>query len=133
MLGNCRKKKLLQWVIGLALSLFMAVLLVPATVAAEPFAANLTLSGNSSGDEWLAASPADKLRYCRDAFTAFRTAPSSSYIISSNVQDISPEGVCTRLDQFYSFEIDREFSLSEAAGIAPLLFADVSMDFQLDR
>ncbi len=127
------QKQLWQVAMGLTLSICLGVLLAPTSFAAESFAAKLALSADSYGEEWLDASPTDKLQYCRYAFTAFRSAPSTSYIISSNVQDISPEGVCTRLDQFYSFDINQEFSLSEAAGLAPLLFADVSMDFKLEK
>ena len=127
-IGNWRKR-LWQVALGLILPIYLLNLCPPATLAAE----GIGLAGDSYGEEWLAASPTDKLQYCREAFTAFRSAPSSSYIISSNVQDISPEGFCTRLDQFYSFEINRELPLSEAAAIAPLLFSDVSMDFQLEE
>ena len=100
---------------------------------ASVLAADLDLVGDSYGEQWLEAAPTEKLQYCRSAFTAFRSAPSTSYVISSNVQDISPEGFCTRLDQFYSFDVNLDTPLSEAAAIAPLLFADVSMDYQSNR
>ena len=123
------RKQLWRVAIGLVLALCLCGPYAPMARAAEA----TVLTGDSYGEDWLAASPTDKLHYCRQAFTAFRSAPSSSYIISSNVQDISPEGFCTRLDQFYSFDINRELPLSEAVAIAPLLFSDVSMDFQLEQ
>ncbi|WP_017327889.1 hypothetical protein [Synechococcus sp. PCC 7336] len=94
--------------------------------AAQPPSSEL--SGDVYGETWRAASAEEKLAYCRKAYIALRSAPSQSYIISSNVQAISPEGFCKRLDRFYSFEIDLETPLSEAAAIAPLLFADVPME-----
>ncbi|MGK7913708.1 MAG: hypothetical protein AB4050_19810 [Synechococcus sp.] len=113
-----------------AVTLFclLVPLLAPTATAAE-----LMLDGDSYGESWLEASSTEKLEYCRYAFSAFRSAPSTSYVISSNVQDISPEGFCTRLDQFYGFEVNLDTPLSEAAAIAPLLFADVSMDFQVEQ
>lgn len=116
--------------LGLAICLLclLGSLFAPAVAAVE-----LVLDGDSYGESWLAAAPAEKVEYCRYAFSAFRSAPSTSYVISSNVQDISPEGFCTRLDQFYGFEVNLDTPLSEAAAIAPLLFADVSMDFQVEK
>ncbi|MEM9569129.1 MAG: hypothetical protein AAF974_12570 [Cyanobacteria bacterium P01_E01_bin.34] len=113
--------------LGLAICL-LVLLFAPTAMAAE-----LVLDGDSYGESWRAAAPAEKLEYCRYAFSAFRSAPSTSYVISSNVQDISPEGFCTRLDQFYGFEVNLDTPLSEAAAIAPLLFADVSMDFEVNQ
>ena len=110
----------------------LCCLLVP-LLASSATAAELTLDGDIYGESWRAATPSEKLEYCRYAFSAFRSAPSTSYVISSNVQDISPEGFCTRLDQFYGFEVNLDTPLSEAAAIAPLLFADVSMDFQVEQ
>ena len=87
-----------------------------------------TLSGDVWGEVWQTASATDKSAYCRKAYAAFRSAPSQSYIISSNVQAISPEGFCQRLDLFYSFDINLDTPLAEAAAIAPLLFSDIPME-----
>ena len=126
------RKHVRRMAIALVLVLGLSSMLC-SSYPSTTLAAELALDGDSYGEEWLEATPTEKLQYCRYAFSAFRSAPSSSYIISSNVQDISPEGFCTRLDQFYSFDINLEFPLSEAAAIAPLLFADVSMEYQAEQ
>ncbi len=85
------------------------------------------ISGKSYGDEWLATDAATKRVYCERAYNAFRSAPSSSYIISANVQGMNPDKLCQRLDLFYSFDINAETRLDEAAGLAPLLFSDLPL------
>ncbi len=82
------------------------------------------LSGQITGEEWLGAAAADKLAYCQKAYRSFRNSPSQSYIISSNVQALTPESFCSRLDQFYAYELNLDIPLNQASGIAPLLFAD---------
>jgi hypothetical protein len=86
------------------------------------------LRGESTSLDWSNASAEDKLAYCRKAYKAFRASPSQSYIISSNVQALEPEGFCHRLDQFYSFDIHADTRLDGAAAIAPLLFADLPLE-----
>jgi hypothetical protein len=86
-----------------------------------------SLSGNSLGYTWLETSPANKLAYCDRAFAAFRGSPAQSYIISSNVQSLTPAGLCDRIDQFFSLEENLETRIAEAAAIAPLLFADTPL------
>lgn len=85
------------------------------------------LSGNLLGTDWLQAKPESKLDFCNRASVAFRGSPSQSYIISSNVQSLTPTGLCDRLDQYFSIEENLETRLGSAAGIAPLLFADTPL------
>ncbi|GAB4217294.1 MAG: hypothetical protein OHK0012_21370 [Synechococcales cyanobacterium] len=85
------------------------------------------LKGRTSGDDWIAATQAERQTYCDRAFQAFRSSPTQSYITSAHVQALSAEAFCQRLDQFYSFDINREMSLDEAAALAPLLFADLPL------
>ena len=82
------------------------------------------LSGVMTGENWLKALPTIKLAYCEKAFSAFRASPSQSYIISSNVQSLTPSGLCDRMDQYYSLDENLDSRLGTAAAIAPLLFAD---------
>ncbi len=89
--------------------------------------AGTPLGGNDRGDRWAAADVDAKLTFCQRAFAAFRGSPSQSYIISHGVQSLSPAGLCDRIDQFYSLEENRDTRLSEAAAIAPLLFADTPL------
>lgn len=91
-------------------------------MGASSLAADLV--GQMTGETWLQAAPADKMAYCQKAYRAFRHAPSQSYIISSNVQALTPTTFCKRLDQFYAFDLNVDIPLNQAAGIAPLLFAD---------
>lgn len=79
------------------------------------------------GEEWLQATAPAKQVYCEKAYRAFRGSASQSYIISSNVQSLTPSGLCQRLDQFYSYEINLDTPLESASGIAPLLFADQAL------
>jgi hypothetical protein len=85
------------------------------------------LNGITSGYVWLEAPPAEKLDYCNRAFAAFRSSPAQSYVISSNVQSLSPAGLCDRIEQFFSLEDNLETRLGEAAAIAPLLYADTPL------
>jgi hypothetical protein len=87
-----------------------------------------TLSGKLTGPEWRQADPEDKQDFCRKAFQAFRASPSQSYIISSNVQALTPEGLCRRLDQFYQYAVNDEIPINQAANIAPLLFSDLPLE-----
>lgn len=87
-----------------------------------------TLSGKLTGPEWLQVDPEAKQAFCRKAFQTFRASPSQSYIISSNVQALTPEGLCQRLDQFYQYAINDEIPLNQAANIAPLLFSDLPLE-----
>jgi len=103
-------------VLGLTLSLG-----IPITVQAT------ALGGRTDGLGWLAATPAERSAYCEKAFLAFRASPSQSYITSAHVQALSAEAFCQRLDQFYSYELNQEISLDEAAALAPLLFADLPL------
>ncbi|MFN8969107.1 MAG: hypothetical protein ACK5XR_10325, partial [Pseudanabaena sp.] len=57
------------------------------------------LSGNMHGSDWIAASNDSKQAYCEEAFAAFRGSAAQSYIISHNIQSLSPEGLCDRMDQ----------------------------------
>ncbi len=86
------------------------------------------LSGKLTGPEWLQADPEAKQAFCRKAFQAFRASPAQSYIISSNVQALTPEGLCQRLDQFYQYPVNAEIPLNQAANIAPLLFSDLPLE-----
>jgi len=82
------------------------------------------LSGNMHGSDWIAASNDSKQAYCEEAFAAFRGSAAQSYIISHNIQSLSPEGLCDRMDQYYSLEEYADDRLGSAAAIAPILFAD---------
>ncbi|MBD2175808.1 hypothetical protein H6F42_02600 [Pseudanabaena sp. FACHB-1998] len=82
------------------------------------------LSGNMHGSDWLVAAPESKLAYCEEAFAAFRGSAAQSYIISHNIQSLNPQGLCDRMDQYYSLEEYADDRLGSAAAIAPILFAD---------
>ncbi|TYQ26520.1 hypothetical protein PseudUWO311_12115 [Pseudanabaena sp. UWO311] len=85
------------------------------------------LSGNMHGSDWMAASNDSKQAYCEEAFAAFRGSAAQSYIISHNIQSLSPEGLCDRMDQYYSLEEYADDRLGSAAAIAPILFADTPL------
>ncbi len=85
------------------------------------------LSGNMHGSDWIAASNDSKQAYCEEAFAAFRGSAAQSYIISHNIQSLSPEGLCDRMDQYYSLEEYADDRLGSAAAIAPILFADTPL------
>jgi len=85
------------------------------------------LSGNMHGADWLAASSDSKQAYCQEAFAAFRGSPAQSYIISQNIQSLSPSGLCDRMNQYYSLEEYLDERLGSAAAIAPILFADTPL------
>ena len=85
------------------------------------------LSGNMHGSDWIAASKDSKQAYCEEAFVAFRGSAAQSYIISHNIQSLSPEGLCDRMDQYYSLEEYADDRLGSAAAIAPILFADTPL------
>jgi hypothetical protein len=82
------------------------------------------LSGTIRGEAWLEAAPESKIAYCNEAFIAFRGSPSQSYTISHNIQSLTPEGLCDRIDQYFSLEDNLDTRLGSAAAIAPILFAD---------
>jgi hypothetical protein len=85
------------------------------------------LGGNMHGYDWIAASNDSKQAYCQEAFAAFRGSAAQSYIISHNIQSLSPEGLCDRMDQYYSLEDYLDDRLGSAAAIAPILFADTPL------
>jgi hypothetical protein len=85
------------------------------------------LSGNMHGSDWQVASIDSKQAYCQEAFAAFRGSAAQSYIISHNIQSLSPEGLCDRMDQYYSLEEYEDARLGSAAAIAPILFADTPL------
>lgn len=85
------------------------------------------LSGNMHGVDWIAASRDSKQAYCEEAFAAFRGSAAQSYIISHNIQSLSPDGLCDRMDQYYSLEEYLDDRLGSAAAIAPILFADTPL------
>ncbi len=85
------------------------------------------LSGNMHGSDWISASRDSKQAYCEEAFAAFRGSAAQSYIISHNIQSLSPEGLCDRMDQYYSLEEYLDDRLGSAAAIAPILFADTPL------
>lgn len=85
------------------------------------------LRGNMHGSDWIAASNDSKQAYCEEAFAAFRGSAAQSYIISHNIQSLSPEGLCDRMDQYYSLEEYADDRLGSAAAIAPILFADTPL------
>jgi hypothetical protein len=90
------------------------------------------LNGNMRGQNWLEAPVEAKLAYCNAAFAAFRGSPSQSYIISANVQSLSPKGLCDRIDRYFSIDENIDTRLSSAAAIAPLLFADTPLGTKYD-
>jgi hypothetical protein len=85
------------------------------------------LGGNMHGSDWIAASNDSKQAYCQEAFAAFRGSAAQSYIISHNIQSLSPAGLCDRMDQYYSLEDYLDERLGSAAAIAPILFADTPL------
>ncbi len=85
------------------------------------------LGGSMHGSDWIAASRESKQAYCEEAFAAFRGSAAQSYIISHNIQSLSPEGLCDRMDQYYSLEEYIDDRLGSAAAIAPILFADTPL------
>ncbi len=104
----------------------------PNAIAAErrpviPAHGKPILGGNMHGSDWLAAAPESKLAYCEEAFAAFRGSAAQSYIISHNIQSLSPEGLCDRMDQYFSLEDYADDRLGSAAAIAPILFADTPL------
>jgi hypothetical protein len=100
-------------------------LAVAATVIPENGAQ--VLNGNMHGQEWVEAVFDAKIAYCNAAFAAFRGSPSQSYIVSSNVQSLTPKGLCDRIDQYFSIDDNLETRLNSAAAIAPILFADTPL------
>ncbi len=108
---------------GLILATGLPLVASSAWAATQP-----ALSGKLTGPEWRQADPEAKQAFCRKAFQAFRASPAQSYIISSNVQALTPEGLCQRLDQFYQYPIHDEIPLNQAANIAPLLFSDQPLE-----
>jgi hypothetical protein len=90
------------------------------------------LNGNMHGEEWLEAVFDAKIAYCNAAFAAFRGSPSQSYIVSSNVQSLTPKGLCDRIDQYFSIDDNLETRLNSAAAIAPILFADTPLGTKYD-
>lgn len=102
--------------------------LADSALSAVPSNSSVTLlKGNEHGSIWQESAPEVKLAYCQRAFAAFRGSPSQSYIISSNVQSLTPVGLCDRIDQYFSLEENIDSRLSAAAAIAPLLFADTPL------
>ena len=104
----------------------------PQAIAAErrpviPAHGKPILGGNMRGSDWLAAAPESKQAYCEEAFAAFRGSAAQSYIISHNIQSLSPEGLCDRMDQYFSLEDYADDRLGSAAAIAPILFADTPL------
>ncbi len=129
------------WLTGLAaLLLFCTGTILPlAPVLAKPtyhpvIPANGApqLGGNLTGYEWQKANRDSRIAYCESALAAFRGSAAQSYIISHNVQSLSPSGLCRRMDQFYSLEENLETRLGQAAALAPLLFADIDIDLRLN-
>jgi hypothetical protein len=121
--------------IGFCLAIVILVALVTApnqAIAAErhpviPANGQPILSGNMHGSDWLIASNDSKQAYCQEAFAAFRGSAAQSYIISHNIQSLSPSGLCDRMDQYYSLEEYQDDRLGSAAAIAPILFADTPL------
>jgi hypothetical protein len=86
------------------------------------------LDGNINGEAWLSAMPESRIAFCHEANAAFRGSPSQSYIISWNVQSLTPAGLCDRIDQYYAQEETLDTRISAAAAIAPLLYADIPIE-----
>lgn len=118
-----------------SLSIFLVISLLQVDLAMaatqrrtiQPENGAAILSGNIDGTIWNIAAIESKIAFCNEAFVAFRSSPSQSYIISSNVQSLTPAGLCDRIDQYFSIEENLETRLGSAAGIAPLLFADTPL------
>ncbi|ELS33843.1 MULTISPECIES: hypothetical protein [Pseudanabaena] len=111
------------------LSSIVIFLTAPEAIAAErrpviPANGQPILSGNMHGSDWRSAAKESKQAYCQEAFAAFRGSAAQSYIISHNIQSLSPAGLCDRIDQYYSLEEYLDDRLGSAAAIAPILFAD---------
>ncbi len=116
-----KSRMLRRWSKAILVLLGVGSLWICLMGAAKPMS---PLSGQTSGEQWLVTPQELKLAYCQSAYRSFRNSPSQSYIISSNVQALTPESFCKRLDQFYSYDINMEIPLGQASGIAPLLFSD---------
>jgi len=115
--------------ISIASCLFCTDLAIASTSAraVQPQNGATTLNGNIQGSAWNEAAIESKIAFCNAAFAAFRGSPSQSYIISSNVQSLTPSGLCDRIDQYFSIEENLDTRISSAAAIAPLLFADTPL------
>lgn len=124
---------LMRIVLGMvAIAMIFMVFIANPAIAAErhpviPAHGQPILGGNMHGRDWIAASKESKQAYCEEAFAAFRGSAAQSYIISHNIQSLSPEGLCDRMDQYYSLEEYAEDRLGSAAAIAPILFADTPL------
>lgn len=122
----------LQRLVLVTVMLFTLLIAPYQAIAAErrpviPAHGQPILSGNMHGSDWMAASNESKQAYCEEAFAAFRGSAAQSYIISHNIQSLSPEGLCDRMDQYYSLEEYADDRLGSAAAIAPILFADTPL------
>ncbi|WP_434687965.1 hypothetical protein [Pseudanabaena minima] len=122
----------LQRLVLVVVMLFTILIAPYQAIAAErrpviPANGQPILSGNMHGSDWIAASKDSKQAYCEEAFAAFRGSAAQSYIISHNIQSLSPEGLCDRMDQYYSLEEYADDRLGSAAAIAPILFADTPL------
>lgn len=122
----------LQRLVLVVVMLFTLLIAPYQAIAAErrpviPANGQPILSGNMHGSDWIAASKDSKQAYCEEAFAAFRGSAAQSYIISHNIQSLSPEGLCDRMDQYYSLEEYADDRLGSAAAIAPILFADTPL------
>jgi hypothetical protein len=122
-----------------SLVLFLIILNIDIVTAAtsrrifQPQNGAPILSGSITGEDWLRAIPDSKIAFCNEAYSAFRASPSQSYIISSNVQSLTPSGLCDRIDQYFSIEENLDSRLGTAAAIAPLLFADTPIGTKYDQ
>jgi len=119
-----RSQQIYRILCSIVIGIALVLLPITSVHAAKRSTPPEKITGAMIGEDWRAAEDSDKQRYCERAYRAFRSSPSQSYIISSNVQALTPEGFCKRLDQFYSYEINEEIPLNSASGIAPLLFSD---------
>ncbi|OYQ64365.1 hypothetical protein B9G53_11695 [Pseudanabaena sp. SR411] len=122
----------LQRLVLVTVMLFTLLIAPYQAIAAErrpviPAHGQPILSGNMHGSDWMSASNESKQAYCEEAFAAFRGSAAQSYIISHNIQSLSPEGLCDRMDQYYSLEEYADDRLGSAAAIAPILFADTPL------
>lgn len=88
-----------------------------------PKVASTGLGGSKLGSDFIRASEAEKLSYCKDSVKAYKTSGVQSFSVSPSIGNITPQRFCGQLDEYFTDANNHTERLAQASATAMLLYS----------
>ncbi|MBC8120870.1 MAG: hypothetical protein H7Y22_03410 [Gemmatimonadaceae bacterium] len=101
----------------------LALILVGCSSPAPKQVASSGLAGSKLGSDFIRASEAEKLSYCKDSVKAYKTSGVQSFSVSPSIGNITPQRFCGQLDEYFADAANHSERLAQASATAMVLYS----------